>query len=114
MNATKELRELLNQRGVSWMPSVWNPHYETYYQTDNGIGVIASEINGKIAVRLESRITPEQAVEATVGVDTCQMELMGYEPCTSIRPARCSACGFMTYAQLPSFCPHCGRRVVES
>ena len=121
MNATKELRKLLDQRDVSWRPSAWSPQYETYYQTDNGVGVVASEINGKITVRFESRITPEQAVEATVGRETCKIS---YE-------RKCSECGayisdnasmyrmsvgdgcFTVKSRRPNFCPNCGRNVVQ-
>ena len=108
MSATNELRELLDQRGVSWMPSAWSSRYETYYQTDNGVGVVASEINGKIAVRLEGSITPEQAVEATIG--------HGPEGEMHI----CTNCGCAYELNIidkgygrPRFCPNCGRRVVQ-
>lgn len=124
MSATKELRELLDQRGVSWMPSAWNPKHETYYQTDNGVGVVASEVNGKVMMRFESRITPEQAIAATAGRETCHD--IGDE-----RIFHCSACGFgfsdvylsdeayffdddgEQIEPWPPFCPNCGRRVVD-
>lgn len=44
---------------------------------------------------------------------TCRMELLPDEPMTSIQPMRCKTCGHKTYAQLASYCPHCGRRIVE-
>lgn len=45
--------------------------------------------------------------------ETCRMELLPDEPATSIQPMRCTACGHKTYAQLASYCPHCGRSVAE-
>lgn len=111
MSVTNELRKLLDQRGVSWMPSVWNPHHETYYQTDNGIGVVASEINGKITVRLESRITPEQVVDATVGSVTTRNGK------TRKRYGRdvplCECCGYAIGDERYNFCPSCGARVIS-
>lgn len=53
---------------------------------------------------LRSRLTESQ---------TCHMELLPDEPTTSIQPMRCTACGHKTYAQLASYCPSCGRKVVE-
>ena len=120
MNATKELRKLLDKRGVSWMPSVRSSQYETYYKTGNGVGVIASDVGGKVMVRLEGFITPKQAIEATVGRETCKIS---YE-------RKCSECGayisdnasmyrmsvgdgcFTVKSRRPNFCPNCGRKVV--
>ena len=109
MRATKELRMLLDQRGVSWMPSAWSPQYETYYQTDNGIGVVASEINGKVAVRLESRITPEQAVDATIG-NGPEGEMHMCENCACAYELNIIDKGYGK----PRFCPNCGSRLVYS
>ena len=55
--------------------------------------------------------TAGQAIAATIG-ETCTMELLPCEPSEYIQPMRCTACGHKTYAQLASYCPHCGRRVV--
>ena len=52
------------------------------------------------------------AREMAPEVRTCRMVGLPDEPCTSIRPMRCTACGFKTYAQLANFCPHCGRSVL--
>lgn len=105
MSATKELRRLLNKRGVSWMPSVWSSQYETYYKTDNGVGVIASDVGGKVMVRLEGRITPEQAVGATIG----------HEPEGEMHMCKNCKCAYELniidrgYGK-PRFCPNCGSR----
>ena len=109
MSATKELRKLLEQRGVSWMPSAWSSRYETYYQTDNGVGVVASELNGKIAVRLESRITPEQAVEATIGHESDGEMFI----CRSCKVAYELNIIDKSYGK-SRFCPNCGSRLVYS
>ena len=56
--------------------------------------------------------THEHTIAAIAG-DTCRMEPLPDEPMTSIQPARCTACGHKTYAQLASYCPHCGAKVVD-
>lgn len=44
---------------------------------------------------------------------TCRMELLPDEQTEHIQPMRCTACGHKTYAQLPNYCPHCGRKVFQ-
>lgn len=70
--ATKHLRELLTERGAEWHRT---PHYssesidnETVFRGE-GIDWIANDhLNGHIGLRaLRYEVTPEQAVEATLG-----------------------------------------------
>lgn len=111
MSATKELRKLLDKCGVEWVPSAWVPQHETYYQTPNGIGLLASEINGSIRVRFEQYVTPEQAVEATVGNVTTRNGK------TRKRHGRdvplCECCGYAIGDARYNFCPSCGAKVIH-
>lgn len=68
MTATEELRRLLDERGVEWMPSAFDPPHETFYKV-NGVGFIVTEFPEieRVSLACDMRITPEQAVEATLG-----------------------------------------------
>ena len=78
-SATERLRALLTERGVEWRRT---PHYssesidnETVFRGE-GIEWLASDhLNGRLGLRaLKYEVTPEQAVEATLGRGTCRME----------------------------------------
>ena len=72
MTATDELRRLLDERGVEWRKA---PHYsgesqdnETIFE-GNGIEWYTNDhMNGRLGLRaLRYEVTPEQAIEATLG-----------------------------------------------
>ena len=67
-SATERLRALLTERGVEWMPSAFDPPHETFYET-NGVGFIVTEFPEirRMSLACDMRITPEQAVAATLG-----------------------------------------------
>ena len=69
MNPTDELRRMLDERGVEWMPSVFDPQHETFYSVENGVGFIVTEFSeiGRMSLACDMRITPEQAIAATLG-----------------------------------------------
>lgn len=71
--ATDELLRLLDERGVEWMPSVFDPQHETFYDV-NGVGFIVTEFPeiGRMSLACDMRITPEQAIAATLGAGTCR------------------------------------------
>ena len=64
---TDELRRLLDERGVKWFPIAWNPKRETFYHAANGVGFCADEYTDGVKIYTDATITPEQAVEATMG-----------------------------------------------
>ena len=74
MSATEELRRLLDERGVEWRRT---PHYSSESQDNetifegNGIEWYANDhMNGRLGLRaLRYEVTPEQAIEATLGSD---------------------------------------------
>ena len=122
MTATDELRRLLDERGVKWMPSVWSAKDETFYKVGE-IGYLATELSsGRMKVCIEGYPTPEQAIAATLGTGTCHMRLAYEEEdadgCIWPDHYECDACGanvngIMPYYDTevpPHFCPNCGRR----
>lgn len=67
MTATDELRRLLDERGVKWMPSAWSTNDETFYKVGE-VGYLATELSsGKMKICIEGYPTPEQAIAATLG-----------------------------------------------
>ena len=122
MTATDELRRLLDERGVKWMPSAFDPPHETFYKV-NGVGFIVTEFPEiqRMSLSCDMRITPEQAIEATLGTGTCRIDvfdnLMESEGAGDVW-LECSRCHWkMDYAEAPSmplnYCPNCGARVVS-
>lgn len=106
MTATEELRRMLDERGVEWMPSAFDPQHETFYSVENGVGFIVTEFPeiGRMSLACDMRITPSQAVEATLGRGKCRD--IGY----GMR-FECSECHQTVGGETPNFCPKCGREV---
>ena len=107
MTATERLRALLDGRGVEWMPY---SAFSTLYTTPDGKPVRADGdfMEGRVELYVRN-LTPEQAVEATLGSGTCR-ECAGMEDVFE-----CSECG-MRYEgwalkRWARYCPNCGRRV---
>ncbi|MBR2683289.1 MAG: hypothetical protein IKE22_08500 [Atopobiaceae bacterium] len=121
-SSTKILRRLLDERGAEWMPSVFDPQHETFYSVDNGVGFIVTEFPEiqRMSLACDMRITPEQAVEATLGLGTCEVE--GYDDGMDegmdgewfayAPPTWYLSCGHEAYgSERPHYCPVCGRKV---
>ena len=127
MTATDELRRMMDERGVEWTvpDEVWNQDSITYWQVGS-IKLVAFESeNGTLWLNCNSvtDLTPEQAIAATLGAGTC------HDKCSRFNAWVCSECGatvllmFDDYdepsysvdgvADVPHFCPNCGRRVIE-
>ena len=108
MTATERLRQLLDERGVEWTYAdgivSFNDGKHWYHAWAYNDGAIVVSMG---------YLTPEQAVEATLGRETCKAV---YSP----NGVYCSAChgGGLTIPRrgvnaLRNFCPNCGREVVE-
>lgn len=117
MTATDELRALLTERGVEWMPSVFDPQHETFYSVENGVGFIVTEFPEiqRVSLACDMRVTPEQAIDATLGRGTCHIDLVGYDE----REDRfqCRSCDWSMSVRRGTwprfnYCPNCGRRCV--
>lgn len=126
MTATNELRRMLDERGVEWSAPDSRLHDVKTRWAANGFDYTALEDpNGKavdlIADYQEGPITPEQAIEATLGRGTC-----------NIRGGECDQCGAYIHRDAVLFwvpvgegmktvesrdvnyCPNCGRKVVDA
>jgi hypothetical protein len=125
VTATDELRRLLDERGVEWMPSVWSAKDETFYKVGD-VGYLATELSsGKMKVCIEGYPTPEQTIAATLGTGTCHADETDTVECVcdgighygeslSVHVMECSACGG-TYEYVNGsyeYCPRCGAKVV--
>lgn len=130
MSATERLRALLDEWGVEWdattgaLGTVWT-HWDAFnghrvHAMDNGDGTV--EIFG------EWDLTPEQAVEATLGRGTCEAMKVPlewdeswndmFEGAGHVEIFRwvCSHCGRVLdggseYVERDTFCPKCGRQI---
>ena len=114
MTATDELRRLLDERGVEYTVIP-----EDMYGSREYIKIGSTEIRtnglGQVAVFY---LTPEQAVEATLGRGTCHSDnnppLLYDDP---FRVFRCSECHHkvdLRHNPKPNYCPNCGRKVVDA
>ena len=121
VSATERLRALLTERGVEWRKA---PHYSSESQDNetifvgNGIEWYANDhMNGRLGLRaLRYEVTPEQAIDATLGRGTCHIDLVGYDE----REDRfqCRSCDWSISVRRGTwprfnYCPNCGRKVVE-
>lgn len=109
--ATERLRALLDERGVGHED---DEDVTRFFGPDGFEVVMQEDIDGKLDCLTPLYLTPEQAVEATLGRGTCR----------NIAPAYldflCSECGFVHYHSDANdtgdgnewhFCPNCGRLI---
>ena len=111
MTATDELRRMLDERGVEWD----GESYEsvTFWNEETNLAVASDDRDGKLWMSL--RVTPEQAIEATLGRGTCHNAAPAY------LDFLCSECGFVHYHSDENddgegnnwhYCPNCGAKVM--
>lgn len=113
MSATDELRRLLDERGVEWRVGDY-PTTCTVWASD-GIVWYGLWRDGCIEL-IAWQVTPEQAIDATLGRGTCHIDLVGYDE----REDRfqCRSCDWsmrlkrVTWPRF-NYCPNCGRAVVD-
>jgi len=114
MTPTECLRKLLDERGVEWTYAdgtvSFNDGKHWYHAWAYNDGAIVVSMG---------YLTPEQAVEATLGRGTCKMKRVEDEQRILHGWLECSECGPVyppvsdRIAQAVAFCPFCGRKVVE-
>ena len=111
MTATDELRRLLNERGVEWEDHSGGIEQRTVYRTPNGWCYVSTANDKWLSYVEYHDMTPEQAIDATLGRGTCE-DVSGGDPCVFV----CSHCG-ATFDhpedERVRYCPNCGRAVVE-
>ena len=124
MTATDELRRLLDERGVEWTAPNSCLRDEMTSWAARGFYYDAFEVpepDGTFLLTAahQDDLTPEQAVEATLGRGTCRMEKRHMD-------WRCTGCGEIVGTDDPTselfidgnaielwrYCPNCGRRRV--
>lgn len=122
MSVTDELRSLLDEHGIEWWydPNVSPDHTE--WMTDRMVFTSLGFDGDMLAVKTISKMTPEQAIAATVGRGTCHMTL--YAAGNDYARYTCSECeretmvpcvveGVSRDYEPPRYCVNCGREVVE-
>ena len=122
-SATDELRRLLDERGVEWEAAADAPDSLTTWATGSDTARWCADelINDRFdlyAYNVDedvSGLTPEQAIDATLGRGTCKPiisdNLIESEG-TGDAWADCSECGHLLFVLTdPCYCPNCGRRV---
>lgn len=111
LTATERLRELLDERGVEYealnrIITMW---------TGDVCSWIAIEDKDGLAVAVNrDDLTPEQAVAATLGVETCHIVKASRKYVlsdgTELFEDGCSVCnGYI--GEGDNYCPNCGRRI---
>lgn len=119
MNATDELRRLLDERGVEYKSD--DEKLQTVFRSVYGGKCAVVEWHDDFDAHL-FHLTPEQAVEATLGRGTC--EILGYddgydegldgEMYQYADPRYFLSCEHEAYGSAaPNYCPVCGRKVVD-
>lgn len=125
MSTTEVLRRMLDERGVKWHNrDSESDHddclvFKTWWK--GNLFYEESYPNGDSYTLLEARavegITPEQAIEATLGRETCHLIDTQFPTGDDSYFKACSGCGFWIYNRYnwedTRFCPHCGRKVVD-
>ena len=121
MSATDELCRLLDERGVEWT------YDGTVSFSDGKHWFHAWAYNdGAMCVSM-GYLTPEQAIEATLGRGECEakVEVVEFSQMQEMHRFTCSECGesfgaeehgglfglVLDKVKLPNYCPNCGRKV---
>ena len=119
MTATDELRRMLDERGVEWRGGLPT---ETMVEADGLDLLYVALPDGRVRAFIRNYLTPEQAIEATLGRGTCHpvaSDNLTESEGTGDAWADCSECGHLLCvltdpsSQMPNYCPNCGARVVS-
>lgn len=118
MTATDEIRSLLDKRGVEWFESVTRKGLTWIYRDGKAIRFHPWQPDTLKVSMFD--LTPEQAIEATLGRGECRALSFegGFCNCDAgeyeefWEPAcKCSACGELI--PMRNYCPNCGRKLVK-
>ena len=114
-NRTTELREKLDELGIKHFDYDKGSRTQTMWESPEGMRHFTYETNANPAKTAKLVIewfpTPEQAIAATLGSGTCEVEYvndwMGWHclKCDNIKQG--------LKDQKPNYCPNCGRKVKE-
>ena len=117
VKATEELRRLLDEHGVEWDYGITGATTTKF--SVNGIDLTFTPMRDGLVC--STILTPEQAIEVTLGRGTCHVE--GYDDGEDEildgtwvyrEPTWHLSCGHEVHGtHRPCFCPRCGRRIKE-
>lgn len=110
MTETERLREMLDEHGVKW----WGGYdaKTTCFDGASGVRYLVDGTLGRLFIRSMLHVTPEQAIEATLGRGECHKVHGEYGHWPS-----CSECGNTLAPRfaggVTNYCPRCGAKVVD-
>lgn len=114
MTATDELHRLLDERGVEYNVVPEDAYSREYIKIGN-IEILTND-RDEVAVY---NITPEQAVDATLGRGTCEVVSSirhdyegGYGGTEYEHELSCGHKTWWADDDPPEWCPYCGRKVI--
>ncbi len=120
MSATDELREMLDERGVEWFESITRKGLTWICQDGKTIRFHPWQHNTLKVSMFD--LTPEQAVAATLGAETCRrLPADNYDVTCIVRGRgyemefgywKCSECGTNCF-EGARYCMSCGKKVVD-
>ena len=134
MTSTERIRSLLDERGVEWeacrVPTLRSELAATFWYDRDGNPCSAVEGTDDVPdgmLSVQANLTPEQAIEATLGRGECEakVEVVEFSQMQEMHRFTCSECGesfgaeehggpfglVLDKVKLPNYCPNCGRKV---
>lgn len=111
-SATEILRRLLDERRVEWWQSAntLGCVFTRWHSPLFGDEVCAMENGEEGLVLFDHFVTPEQAIDATLGRGTCHIG-RGIRGLMHVTTGHCSECG-AEVVKPARYCANCGRKVV--
>ena len=110
MTITEKLRRMLDEREVDWDYGIGGSTTTRF--SVNGIDLTFTPMRDGLVC--STILTPEQAVEATLGRGTCHvMTISEFNGEGTDYYDVCSNCGYEFYDDPLNYCPNCGRKVVR-
>lgn len=114
MNATERIRELLDERGVRYAFERVSEGTLFHVSTDGESYYFILVRDDDAGIEMWSQhLTPEQAVEATLGRGECHRECYDIDMLDGERSYWCSACHSKRIRYGDKYCPNCGAKVVS-
>ena len=117
MSATDDLRSLLDERGVEWWEDAFASEHRTVFDGKNDVRYCVYQLGFELFISSILPVTPEQAIEATLGRGECELKRANWDDGTCTWGCICSACDAHLEHETGigySFCPHCGAKVVRA
>lgn len=113
---TNRLRELLDERGVKYTPTIVTEGVLFTVVTSNETYFILVRDSDAGIEMWSQYLTPEQAVEVTLGRGTCELINAADDLGKGTQSCMCYACGYTAlddWWDEFNYCPNCGRKVME-